>query len=113
MGANAEFICEREVLDGADGKSVAVRFPPSCPVPPRPEEMNAYVYVSNNPVNRTDPQGLSPECHTNQVCYDALKQNLKLCPATGPYRGACYLACVASYSILDICEVEAAKNDTR
>jgi hypothetical protein len=28
------------------------------PVPPRPEEMNAYVYVGNNPLNRVDPYGL-------------------------------------------------------
>lgn len=35
------------------------RFLQQDPLPPRPAEMNAYVYVSNNPVNVTDPLGLA------------------------------------------------------
>lgn len=34
------------------------RFLQADPIPPRPEEMNAYVYVGNNVVNRIDPSGL-------------------------------------------------------
>lgn len=33
------------------------RFLQTDPVGPRPEEMNAYVYVRNNPVNDADPTG--------------------------------------------------------
>ena len=33
------------------------RFLQTDPVPPRPEEMNAYIYVSNNPINATDSYG--------------------------------------------------------
>lgn len=35
------------------------RFLQGDPIGPRPEEMNAYVYVGSNPVNRLDPSGLA------------------------------------------------------
>lgn len=34
------------------------RFLQADPVRPRPEEMNAYVYVVNNPINYNDPTGM-------------------------------------------------------
>ncbi len=40
----------------------AGRFLQADPLPPRPEEMNRYVYVLNNPITLKDPSGLSVEC---------------------------------------------------
>jgi hypothetical protein len=37
--------------------SLAGRFLQQDPLPPRWKEMNAYVYVSNNPLNLVDPMG--------------------------------------------------------
>lgn len=37
------------------------RFLQQDPLPPRPLEMNVYVYVANNPVNFIDPMGLDKE----------------------------------------------------
>ncbi len=65
------------------------RFLQTDPVGPRPEEMNAYVYVMNNPVNQVDPMGLE-SCSSGGCSQAEVEVCKEDCKKTGGVYSNCY-----------------------
>ena len=58
-----------------------------------PQELHAYVYVQNNPLNNKDPQGLQT-CHARDACIENAVNTRKACTrGAWASEGICLSAC--------------------